>query len=294
MKTYLVLTSAAEHFAKKIKNGDFEVILPDLNRENKMYFPDGEIYVRLSKVREMKERRVIVLHSGAPEPNEGLVEMELLLQILKDNDIRAEIFFTYFPYGRQDKIFEQGETSAAENLIHKLVNYYKVKRIYIVEPHFAERDWVKNYPLVNISATPILMAKARQDFGKNILFLAADKGGQRRFKVKGFNKIRKNSYQIELELSKKLINSIKGKTVGLIDDLIGTGGTLLKAGELVKKYRAKKVVCLLTHALLKEGVEKIRKKFAKVYLTNTIKQPKVPQINITQLILKAISKYGRN
>jgi len=305
MKTYLVLTSTAEHFAKKIKNGNFEVILPDLNREKKRYFPDGEIYVRLSKVKEMKEKRVIVLHSGAPKPNEGLVEMELLLQILKDNDIRAEIFFTYFPYGRQDNVFEEGETNVAENLIRKLVNYYKVKRIYIIEPHFAERDWVKNYPLVNISATPILMAKAKQDFGKNILFLATDQGGQRRFKVEGFNKIRKNSYQIELELSKKLINSInpvrdnisngvKRKTVGLIDDLIGTGGTLLKAGGLVKKYRAKKIVCLLTHALLKEGVEKIRKKFTRVYLTNTINQPNIPQIDISQLILKAISKYDRN
>ncbi|MBU4299049.1 ribose-phosphate diphosphokinase [Patescibacteria group bacterium] len=288
MKTYLIPTSAAEHFAKKIKNKELKIILPDLNRENKRYFPDGEIYVRLSKVKEMKEKRVIVLHSGAPKPNEGLVELELLLQILKDNDIKPELFFTYFPYGRQDKIFEQGETNVAENLIHKLVNHYKVKRIYIVEPHFTERDWIKNYPLVNVSATPILMAKARQDFGKNILFLATDKGGQRRFKVEGFNKVRENSYRVELRLSEKIINSIKGKTVGLIDDLIGTGGTLLKAGELVKKYGAKKVVCLLTHALLEEGIEKIRKNFAQVYLTNTIEQPKIPQIDITELILNAI------
>lgn len=288
MKTYLIPTSAAEHFAKKIKNKELKIILPDLNRENKRYFPDGEIYVRLSKVKEMKEKRVIVLHSGAPKPNEGLVELELLLQILKDNDIKPELFFTYFPYGRQDKIFEQGETNVAENLIHKLVNHYKVKRIYIVEPHFTERDWIKNYPLVNVSASPILMAKARQDFGKNILFLATDKGGQRRFKVEGFNKVRENSYRVELRLSEKIINSIKGKTVGLIDDLIGTGGTLLKAGELVKKYGAKKVVCLLTHALLEEGIEKIRKNFAQVYLTNTIEQPKIPQIDITELILNAI------
>lgn len=294
MKNYLILTSFAEHFAEKIKNKSFEVVLPDLNQEKQRYFPDGEVYVRLSKINEMKGKRVIVLHSGAPKPNEGLVELELILQILKDNQIRLELFFTYFPYGRQDRIFEEGETNAAENLIRKLVNYYKVKKIYVVEPHFAQRPWVKNYPTMNISAIPFLREQAKKDFGENVIFLATDKGGQKRFNIAGFDKFRKNSYQIELNLSKKLADSIKGKVVCLVDDLIETGGTLLKAHDLAKKYGAKKVICLATHALLKEGIEKTRKKFAQIYLTNTIHQPKVPQIDITQLILKAISKYGRN
>lgn len=292
MKTYLIPTSQSLHLAKRIleKNGNFKVVFPDLNKEGKNSFPDGEIYMRLSKVKEIKGKRVIVLHSGSPKPNQGLVKLELLLQVLKDNDIKPEVFFSYFPYGRQDKVFAEGETNAAENLIHKLIEHYKVKRIYVIEPHFAERDWVKNYPIINISVTPFLMEKVKNDFGKNILFLAADKGGQRRFKIAGFDKVRKNSYQIELKLSEKLKNSIRGKVVCLVDDLVETGETLLKAGDLVKKYGAKKVVCLLSHALLKEAVEKIRKKFAKVYLTNTINQPKIPQIDITQLILKATSK----
>lgn len=316
MKNYLILTSSANHFLKnkflfpnfpnqvfipkfgkfrnkeseikKIKNGGFEVVLPDLNREKKRCFPDGEIYVRLSRIKEMKGKRALILHSGAPRPNDGLVELELLLQILKDNNIKPELFFTYFPYGQQDRAFEEGEINAAENLIRKLTDYYKVKKLYVIEPHFAERDWVKNYPIMNISATPFLMKMVKRDFGKNVIFLATDRGGQRRFKIAGFDKVRENSYKINLNLSKKLINRVKGEVVCLVDDLVETGGTLLKAGDLSKKYGAKKVVCLITHALLKEGVEKIRKKFAKVYLTNTVNQPEIPQIDITQLILNAI------
>lgn len=290
MKTCLIPTSFAVHFVEEIKKSALEVILPDLNREKKSSFPDGEIYMRLSKVKEMKGKRVIILHSGAPEPNESLIELELLLQILKDNNIKPEIFFTYFPYGMQDKVFEEGETNAAENLIEKLINYYQVKKIYVIEPHFGEREWAKNYPIINISATPVLIKRVEKDFGQNVIFLATDKGGQRRFKIAGFDKVRKNSYQIELKLSTKLANLIKGKIVCLVDDLVETGGTLLKAGDLAKKYGAKKVICIITHGLLKEGVGKIRKKFAKVYLTNTINQSKIPQIDITELILNTIKK----
>lgn len=297
MRTFLIITSFAEHFVNKIKKRSFEVFLPDLNREKKRYFPDGEIYIRLSKVKEMKRKRVIILHSGEPKPNEGLIELELILQILKENNIKPEIFFTYFPYGRQDKIFVEGETNAAENLVKKLINYYQVKKIYVIDAHFWEREWIKKYPIINISATPFLMEKVKKEFANHptrhqeeILFLAVDIGGQRRFKIAGFDKIRKNSFHIELKLSEKLVNLIRGKAVCLVDDLIQTGGTLLKAYELTKKYGAKKVSCLATHGLLKEGVAKISKKFAQIYLTNTIYQPKIPQIDITQIILKAIKK----
>jgi len=242
----------------------------------------------------MKGKRVIVLHSGAPGPNDGLVELELLLQILKENELSPELFFTYFPYSRQDKIFETGETNVAENLIKKLMNYYLVKKIFVIDAHFGEREWVKKYPLINISAIPLLMERAKKDFGENILFLATDKGGRERFKIPGFDKLRRSSFEIELKISKELVNSMKGKIVGIVDDILGTGGTLLKARKLARKSGAKRIIALVSHPLLKEGILKIKKEFGKVYFTNTIFQPKIPQIDITELILKAISKDAKN
>ena len=161
MKTYLIPTSTAGHLVKNIlkKNGNFEIIFPDLSKDGKRYFPDGEVYMKILKANRMKDKRVIVLHSGAPKPNEGLIELELILQILRDNNIKPEVFFSYFPYGMQDKVFEGGETNVAENLVEKLVNYYKVKKIYIVDPHFGGRKWVKKYPIVSISAVPLLIKR---------------------------------------------------------------------------------------------------------------------------------------
>jgi len=264
----------------------FKILLPGLNKNGESYFPNGEVYVRIPKIARIKNKRVIVLHSGAPEPNKGLIELELILQILKDNKIKPEIFFTYFPYGMQDKIFEKGETNVAESLVEKLTNYYEVKKIYTIDAHFGGRKWVKKYPIINISAVPLLIEKVKKDFGEDVLFLSPDIGGERRTKILGFKKKRLSSFNVEI-FSSRL--NLKGKIVAVVDDVIKTGGTLLKFYKIAKKSGANKVIALATHGVLRDGISKIKKKYSKLYLTNTIKQ-KESNIDITELILKNISK----
>jgi len=286
MKTYLIPTSTTKHLVKGIKTKEVEIISPDLSKDGKRYFPNGEVYIKILNLNKLKNSRVVVLHSGAPKPNEGLVELELILQILRDNNIKPEVFFSYFPYGMQDKVFEKGETNVAENLIEKLVNYYGVKKIYVIDPHFGGRKWAKKYPIISISAVPILIEKAKEDFGKNILFLSPDIGGQRRTGFSGIKKERLDSFKVKM-FSQNL--NLKGKIVAVVDDMIKTGGTLLKFAEIAKNSGVKKIIALVTHGIIPSGISKIQKKYSKLYLTNTIQQ-KSSNIDITDLILKAISK----
>ena len=311
MKNFIIPTSQTEHLAKNILKiakpstraklgaglvphrnkvsgaGNFEVIFPDLSRDGKRYFPDGEIYMRILKAKKLQGSRVIVLYSGAPKPNEGLTELELILQILRDNNIKPEVFFTYFPYGMQDKVFKKGETNVAENLVEKLINYYKVKKIYIIDPHFGGRKWVRKYPIISISAIPSLIKKAKEDFAAgNILFLSPDKGGQRRTKISGFRKKRYDSFSVKI-LSPKI--NLNGEIVAVTDDIIKTGGTLVKFAEFAEQSGAKKILALITHGVIPAGISKIKKKYSKLYLTNTIEQ-KEANIDITDLILKTLSE----
>lgn len=294
MKNFIIPTSSAEHLAKSIqvKTKSFEIVFPDLSRDGKRYFPDGEVYIRistkfLSKFGRNQAKRIIVLHSGMPKPNEGLIELELILQILKNTKVKpVEVFFSYFPYGMQDKVFDAGETNVAKDLIEKLINYYGVKKIYIIDAHFWGRDWVKKYPIVNVSAVPILIEKAKKDFSQDLLFLSPDPGGKRRTKISGFKKKRLNSFNVVM-LSSGL--NLKGKIVAVIDDMIKTGGTLLKFQEIARKAKAKKVITLITHGVIPAGVKKIERKYSKLYLTNSIWQ-KEANINITDLILKTLSE----
>ncbi|MBZ9569683.1 ribose-phosphate pyrophosphokinase-like domain-containing protein [Patescibacteria group bacterium] len=291
MRTFIIPTSQVEHLRKNIlaKTEAPKVILAELSKDGKRYFPDGEVYMRILKANRLKGKRVIVLHSGAPKPNEGLVELELILQILKDYKIKPEVFFSYFPYGKQDEVFEEGETNAAKNLIEKLTRYYKAKKIYTVDAHFLRRKWVKKYPIVSLSAIPILIEKAKENFGKNILFLTTGASG-RRYKINSFNKIRKNSCTIKLEISNKFKKIIKGRIIGVVDDLLETGGTLLKVYDVCKKLKAKNIICLVTHGVLRKGILRIKENYSHFYLTNTINQ-KESNIDITDLILNTLQKY---
>ncbi|OIP75723.1 MAG: hypothetical protein AUK06_01440 [Parcubacteria group bacterium CG2_30_36_18] len=288
MKTFIIPTSQVRYLVKRIreKTKDLEVISPDLSRDKKRYFPDGEVYMRILNADKLRDKRVIVLYSGAPRPNEGLMELELILQILRDNNVKPEVFFTYFPYGMQDKVFDKGETNVAENLIEKLINYYKVKKIYVIDPHFGGRKWIKKYPIISISAVPLLVEKAKKDFGKNILFFSPDIGGKRRTGFKAMEKKRLSSFEVKMFPSRV---NFKGKIIGVIDDMIKTGGTLLKFYEIAEKLEAKKIIALVTHGVMPVGISKIKKKYSKLYLTNTIKQ-KEANIDIIDLILKTISK----
>ena len=291
MKSSVILTSTTEHFARNLKKKlkDVEIVSLDKNREGARFFPDGETYVRLSKVGNLKNRRVIVLHSGAPRPNEGLIELELILQILKDRRIKQEVFFTYFPYGLQDKVFLKGETNAAESLIKKLTNYYKVKKIYVIDPHFGGIGWLKKYPFLSISAVSLLVEKMKKDFRGNVLFMSTDKGGERRTGISGLNKKRKDSFTVDF-CSKKV--PLGGKTIAVIDDILETGGTLSKFHDYAAACGAKNTVALITHGPLETGARKIENKFSRLYLTNTINAKKA-NVDVTDLIAKTINGLAK-
>jgi len=291
MKNFVILTSTAEHLvaglSKKLK--DFELIFPDKNKENQRCFPDGEVYMRLSKINALKNGRVVVLHSGTPNTNTGLMELELILQILKDRAIKPEMFFTYFPYGRQDKAFEVGEANVAEGLVKKFINYYGVKKIYTIDAHFGKMPWVKKYPIENISALAFLMEKSRQDFGNKVLFLSPDKGGKRRTGIGGLNKKRINSFEVA-PFSSDI--PVMGEVVGVVDDMIETGGTLLRFCEFANHAAAKKVIALVTHGVLDTGVQNVAKSFNKVYLANTVNK-KEANVDITDLITAALDRKNK-
>ena len=286
---FIIPTAQASHLGERLKrNRGISVIVPDFNRDGKRYFPDGEVYAKIPQASSLKKARVIVLHTGQPNPNEGLVELELILQILRDSKASPiEVFFSYFPYGMQDGVFEIGETNVAENLIEKLVHYYKVKKIYLVDPHFKGRSWTKKYPLSYLSSLPLLLQAARTDYGNDLLLLSPDKGGKRRTGIAGATKKRKNSYEVEMESPKELQRAMKGRTVAVVDDLLKTGGTLMKTYEECARYGAKQVLALIAHGVLRSGISRTKQKYAKLYLTNTIKR-KDANVDISSLIAGAV------
>lgn len=306
-KMYVIPTTKAEHIAKILRGLDHKVLFPAKNKDNKRQFPDGELYIRLNDVEMLSDKRVVVLHSGQPEPNSGLVELYNTLEILnhpvksthiKDKEYEytglkkpasIEVFFLYFPYGMQDKIFETGECNMAESIVKMLTVHYDVKKIYVLDPHFEGSPWTKKYPLVVVKSHDQINAELKRDNIIDALKIAPDLGSQSRLDISGFSKKRNNSFDVELSTDTELKDSVKGKTIIVWDDLIETGGTMVKTAKTLKEMGAKDVIAVSTHGVLESGIKKISESYSKLYLTNSIDTP-YANIDVSKLVADVITK----
>jgi len=287
----LIPTSNAEHLAGILsKNSDFHIRYIEKNKDGKKVFPDGEIYINISR---FDEGKTVVLHSGAPSPNDGIVELEFILGMLKERQINnVELFITYFPYGKQDLAFLDGEINIAETLIKRWINCYGIKKIYIIDAHFKGREWVDKYPIEHIFSVNIIKKAALNKY-PGIFFVAPDAGSARRNKLRGFLKKRNSSYNIEISCDENFGKSINGKIVGVIDDMIETGGTMVGVCKKCKELGALKVIALVTHGVLESGTEKIKNIYDDLFLTNTIRRDGA-NVDVSNLIADSLQIYGQN
>ncbi|MEI7652858.1 MAG: ribose-phosphate diphosphokinase [bacterium] len=283
----LIPTQHAEHLAKLMAySSQCAVVYLQANADEARIFPDGEVYVEVPDM--PRGQRIVILHSGAPDPNTGIVELELLLQTLSRlGHQHLEVFFSYMPYGMQDNPKSTHAAHSAEDLVRKLVQYHGVKRIYVLDAHFATQPWVKKYPLRFISAFPLLEKAVRVAY-PDVVFLAPDTGSQQRLGISGAKKIRTNSFEVEIVTEANFRERVKGKVIAVVDDLVETGGTMTAFAATCKAHGATTVVAAVTHGLLQEGIVRLQKSYSKLYLTNSIDRP-AATIDVSTLILESLS-----
>ncbi|MHA1137863.1 MAG: phosphoribosyltransferase family protein [Candidatus Thorarchaeota archaeon] len=285
MKDYdVILASGVEHLQRRFEELGFRVYTSALNYDHKRMFPNGDIYVKIGKVAQLSERRVVVIQSctgSGPAENEKystsdrVVELMLLLDMLsrplevekcghkqyKSTPVvppkQVEVVLTFQPYGLQDKSFETGEASSgrwAIEAISKMCN-----KVHVLSPHAPDSlEWVKNlkdkglYKIIDV--IPDLVEFAREEFDfKDCIIIAPDEGAQERYKIDGFGKSRTNSYRVQLHGDL----DVAGKNVIVIDDLTRSGNTLLKARDRLIDQGANDVALAVAHVvpLVERGEE---------------------------------------
>ena len=265
--------------------------MPIGNKEGKYRFPDGEVYLRVPEIEHADH--VTIIHSGYPDPNDGLIELYMLLDVIGQYGklrSRPEVIFTAMPYARQDKAYYRGELNAAETLCKTLLKRYGVGQITTIDAHFANEGWSRKLPIFNVSASGTLIDAARADH-PGIVFMAPDAGSTRRSRIKGAKKIRKNSYEVQVSLGEEFSDIIKGRDVAVVDDILATGTTLECFYHEARKSGAEKVFALITHGVCREGIDRIHAVYDGLYMTNSVKwsESNVPVNDLVWgLILKGI------
>jgi ribose-phosphate pyrophosphokinase len=126
-----------------------------------------------------------------------------------------------------------------------------------IDLHAGQIQGFFNIPVDELSAIPMLAQYYMGHNFKDMVVAATDVGDAKRagdtarFLDADLAIIEKhrigNKEQVEAE---NLIGEVEGRTAIIVDDEIGTGGTVIAAAELLQKHGAKEIWCGVTHGVL--------------------------------------------
>ena len=149
----------------------------------------------------------------------------------------------------------------------------------------------------NVTAIPDLVKYFKKLSLKDPLVVSPDQGGKERAKefAKEFNsdyialEKTRNRKTGKVKIKTKSLDEVKNRDLILVDDMISTGGSIIKATQFLKKQKCKRIYVACTHALLMNDAEKKIKKagVTSIISTNTI-PGKTSKVDISKTIAKAI------
>ncbi|MCH8029153.1 MAG: ribose-phosphate pyrophosphokinase, partial [Candidatus Dadabacteria bacterium] len=218
-------------------------------------FSDGEVSVEISE--SVRGAHVFVLQSTCPPVNEHLMELLILVDALKRAsaiDITAVI--PYYGYARQDrKVLPRSPISA--KLIADIIFKAGVSRVITVDLHAGQIQGFFDVPVDHIYASPVFIDYLNKHYADDQLTIVSpDAGGleRARFYAKALHtglaltdKRRPSPNKAEVM---NVIGDVSGKTAVIVDDIVDTAGTAVKAAEALSREGAKRVTLCCTHAVL--------------------------------------------
>jgi ribose-phosphate pyrophosphokinase len=260
-------------------------------------FPDGESYIRFD-AESLQEEDIVIVQTTSPPQDQRLIQLLLMADNaleMKARSITAAV--PYFAYSRQDKRFLPGEAFSIKTIV-KLFENCGVNRIMTLNAHDPKVLRTFKIPVEDLSAIPLLAEyfKAKGlvenpvslSLGKKALSMATEadsvlKGGSDYISTKR-DVITGNVSLEEKELP------IRNRDVVIFDDIISSGGTMVKAVKLVKEQGAKKAYVACVHPLLMGDAKKriLENGAEDIIGTDSVPSP-VSKVSIAPLISKALT-----
>jgi len=289
-KFTVISGTSSEELAKKLA----KKLGANLLKSQLRIFPDGESKITLKG--KPKKNKIIVIQSTYPPVDENLIQTLSIISKAKEFGTEVIAVIPYMGYARQDREFLPGEVITMK-VIANLFKSVGTSRIIVVDIHSMIGLKYFNIKSSNVTAIPDLAKYFSKLKLTNPLVVSPDHGGK--IRAEEFAKILNTEF-ITLEkqrdrktgkvkIKAKKIDGISGRDLILVDDMISTGGSIIKATEFLKKQKCKRVFVACTHALFGNEVDKKIKKagVTKIISTNTI-PGKTALVDISGTIAKAI------
>ncbi len=259
MRGFKIFTGSAHPaFAKELaKYLDIALSSAVINR-----FSDGEINVKISE--SVRGRDIYIIQPTCKPTNDNLMELLIMVDAFKRSsahNINAVI--PYFGYARQDRKAAPRVPISAK-LVANLLQSAGVNRVITMDLHAGQIQGFFDIPVDNLYGSIVFYDYVKAKNLKNPIIASPDIGGVARARhfaehlglpLVIVDKKRERANESEVM---NIIGDVRDKSVIMVDDIIDTAGTMVKAADVLKKNGALSVIALGTHAVFSgNAIEKI-------------------------------------
>ncbi|MDH5185994.1 MAG: ribose-phosphate pyrophosphokinase [candidate division WOR-3 bacterium] len=268
-------------------------------------FADGEIRIKLKE--NVRGIDVFVIQPTHP-PADNILELLLMIDALKRASAdRITAVIPYYGYARQDRK-DQPRVPISAKLVADLIVTAGANRVLTMDLHAEQIQGYFNVPVDHLYSAPILIEYFQQkDFES--LVVISDVGRANR--ARGFAKrlgddipigvVDKRRPELNQAEVVNIIGEVEGKTALIFDDIIDTGGTVLKAAEALLSRKATKVLVTATHPVFSNDCagKLALSEIDKVVVTDTINLPaskrnnKIEILSVSPLLAEAIARIHK-
>ncbi len=237
-------------------------------------FPDDECYVRIDE--DLDDREVFLVQTAWPDRN--IVELFLLQDAVREFDVSSlTTVVPYFGYARQDKQFMPGEPISAR-VLARLIQLNTDEFVTVDVHALSVIDWFDTISAKNVPAYPEIGKHLK---GKGIeLILSPDEGRKAHAKRVADVVSCDADYLVKERIDGETVKmtpkslDVNGKKVAIVDDIISTGGTILKAAEQLRDQGAAKIFAVCTHGIFaSNALTRLNTVCDEICSTDTIENP---------------------
>ena len=271
-------------------------------------FSDGECTVEINQ--NVRARHVFVVQSTCAPTNESLMELLIMVDALKRASVdRITAVIPYFGYARQDRRPRSSRVPISAKVVANLLQTVGVSHLLTMDLHADQIQGFFDIPVDNIYASPVLLGDLRKQSYEDLIVVSPDVGGVVRARALAKQLgcdlaiIDKRRPKANVSEVMHVIGEIEGRNCIIMDDIVDTAGTLVKAAEVLKQRGAKKVFAYCTHPILSgPAIERITNGDALdgLVVTNTIPLSdaakacsKIRQLSVAPLIAETIQRIAK-
>ena len=300
MRGYKIFAgSASVEFAKEV----CQILDAPLAKADIKKFSDGEISVQIAE--SVRGRDVFIVQSTGAPSNDNLMELLIMTDALRRSSASSiTAVVPYYGYARQDRKAAPRVPITAR-LVADMYEAAGIDRVVTIDLHAGQIQGFFNIPVDNLYGSVTFENYIRSKNLKNPIIASPDIGGVARARYFAqrmglemviVDKRREKANESEVM---NIIGDVDGKDVIIIDDMVDTAGTMVKAATALKNKGANSVMACATHAVLSgNAYENIENgELDELIITNTLESKphkKIVVLTVAPLFAEVIRRVYHN